>query len=135
MHERYGDHALPESERATITGYWHYRFFYEEELHIAAVDGARGEGRSGWPYAYSISLPSGQHNLEFVILRNSGKIVTCDFVWTFEREHDYKLRRLDHEQLLLAHPSSSPFTASIAMKVTSPSGLTRDVEVPAVCAK
>ena len=135
MHETYSNHALPESELAVVEGYWHYRFLYDEELHIASVDGKREGGRSGWPYAYSVSLPSGRHWLQLVILRNSGEIARCAFEWKFESQHRYKLQRLDHDQFLLAHPSSSPFSASLSMVVTAPSNSVRHFEVSAVCGK
>ena len=135
MHETYGDHAAPGNERASVVGYWHYRLLYDEEMHVASVDGRREEGKGGWPYAYSVSLPSGTHWLQLVVLRNSGEIARCAFEWTFEARHRYKLQRLDHDQFLLAHPSSSPFRARISMVVTTPSGSARDVQVPAVCAK
>ena len=83
MHETYGNHALPESELAVVEGYWHYQVLYDEELHIASIDGKRESGRSGWPYAYSVSLPSGRHWLQLAILRNSGEIARCAFEWTF----------------------------------------------------
>lgn len=135
MHETYSNHALPESELAVVEGYWHYRFLYDEELHIASVDGKREGGKSGWPYAYSASLPSGRHWLQLAILRNSGEIARCAFEWSFESQHRYKLQRLDHNQFLLAHPSSSPFTASLSMVVTAPSNSVRHLEVSAVCGK
>jgi hypothetical protein len=133
MHETYGNNALPESELAVVEGYWHYRFLYDEELHIASVDGKREGGRSGWPYAYSVSLPSGRHWLQLAILRNGGEIARCAFEWSFESQHRYKLQRLDHDQFLLAHPSSSPFSASLSMVVTAPSNSVRNLEVSAVC--
>ena len=135
MHETYGNHALPESELAVVEGYWHYQVLYDEELHIASVDGKRESGRSGWPYAYSVSLPSGRHWLQLAILRNSGEIARCAFEWTFECQHRYKLQRLDHDQLLLAHPSSSPFSASLSMVVTTPSNSVQSLKVSAVCGK
>jgi hypothetical protein len=60
LHETYGDHTLAESEFAVVEGYWRYLLLYDEELHIVSVDGTREGGRSGWPYAYSVSLPSGK---------------------------------------------------------------------------
>ena len=133
MHETYGNHTQPESELAVVEGYWHYRFLYDEELHIVSVDGKREGGKSGWPYAYSVSLPSGRHWLQLAILRNSGEIAKCAFEWTFEEQHRYKLQRIDHDQLLLAHPSSSPFSASLSMVVTTPSNATRHLKVSAIC--
>jgi len=135
MHETYGNNTLPESELAVVEGYWHYRFLYDEELHIASVDGKREGGKSGWPYAYSVSLPAGQHWLQLAILRNSGEIARCAFEWSFESRHRYKLQRLEHGQLLLAQPLSSPFTASLSMVVTAPSNPVRHLELPAVCGK
>jgi hypothetical protein len=135
MHETYGDHAAPEKEHALVVGYWHYRLLYDEELHVVSVDGKREGGKGGWPYAYSISLPSGRHWLQLVVLRNSGEIARCAFEWKFETQHRYKLQRLDHDQFLLAHPSSSPFSASISMVVTKPSSSVHHVEVPAACGK
>ena len=135
MHETYGNHALPESELAVVEGYWHYQVLYDEELHIASVDGMREGERSGWPYAYSVSLPSGRHWLQLAILRNSGEIARCAFEWTFESQHRYKLQRLDHDEPLLAHPSSSPFPASLSMVVTTPSNSVQSLKVPAVCGK
>ncbi|MFU2486308.1 hypothetical protein [Thauera sp. WH-1] len=135
MLENYGDDALPESERAIVEGYWHYRFIYDEELHIASVDGRREGGRSGWPYAYSVSLPSGQHWLQIAILRNSGAIAGCAFAWTFEAGHHYKLQRLRHDQFLLAHPATERFRATLDVVVTAPDGVAQPVSVPAVCGK
>ncbi len=135
MHETYGDHTLPQSQIAFVEGYWHYRFIYDEELQIVSVDGKREAERSGWPYAYSISLPSGRHWIQLAVLRNSGEIARCAFEETFEKQHRYKLKRLDHDQLLLAHPSSSSFSASLAMVVTTPSNSTRELKVSAVCGK
>jgi hypothetical protein len=135
MHETYGDHAAPESDRAVVDGYWHYRFLYDEELHVVSVGGTRDDRKGGWPYAYSISLPSGRHWLQLAVLRNSNEIARCAFEWTFEAQHRYKLQRVDHDQFLLAHPSSSPFAASISMKVTAPSKSVHDLKVSAVCAK
>jgi hypothetical protein len=134
-HETYGDHLRPKSERAVVEGYWHYRFLYDEELHIASVDGKREGGRSGWPYAYSISLPSGRHWLQLAVLRNSQGIAKCALEWTFEGGHRYKLQGLEHDQLLLAHPSSSPFLASISMVVTAPDESDHHEKVSAVCGK
>lgn len=135
MHETCGNQAFPESELAVVEGYWHYRFLYDEELHIASVDGKREGARSGWPYAYSISLPPGKHWLQLSILRNSRPIAMCAFESTFETQHHYKLQRLNHDQFLLAHPSSSPFSASISMVVTAPSDSVQHLEVSAVCGK
>jgi hypothetical protein len=67
-----------------VEGYWHYRFIYDEELQIVSVDGKREAERSGWPYAYSISLPSGRHWIQLAVLRNSGEIARCAFEETFE---------------------------------------------------
>lgn len=133
MRETYGDPALAESERAIVEGYWHYRFLYDEELHIASVDGERGHGRSGWPYAYSISLPAGPHWLDLSVARNSREVARCAVEWTFESGHRYKLQRLEHDQLVLAHPSASSFPASIAVAVTDPAGKARQLQLPAVC--
>jgi hypothetical protein len=134
-HETYSSHALPESELAIVEGYWHYRLFYDEEMHIASVDGKREGKTISWPYAYSISLPPGTHWLQLTILRNSNEIARCAFEWTFKSEHRYKLQRLDHDQVLLAHPSSSPFSASISMVLTTPSDSEEHLEVAAVCGK
>ena len=109
MHEIYGGSAVPESELAFVEGYWHFRVLYDEELHIVSVDGKREGESSGWPYAYSISLPSGKHWLQLAILRNSGVVAWCAFEWTFEAQHRYKLERLDHDQFLLAHPGVFSF--------------------------
>lgn len=135
MHETYGDHATPKSELAVVEGYWHYRFLYDEELHVVSVDGKRRGGKSNWPYAYAISLPSGRHWLQLAILRNSGEIARCAFDWIFEAQHHYKLQSLDHDQVLLAHPLSSPFAASISMVVTAPTQLVQHLKVSAVCGK
>ena len=135
MHETYGDHSVLESELAFVEGYWHYRFLYDEELHIVSVDGRRESGKSGWPYAYSISLPAGRHWLQLAILRNSGDLARCAFEWTFEAQHRYKLQALDHDQFLLAHPSSPRFAAAISMVVTAPAKPDQVLRVPAVCGK
>jgi hypothetical protein len=135
MHETYGDREIPESELAVVEGYWRYKFLFDEELHIVSVDGKLEGGERGWPYAYSISLPSGGHWLQLAILRNSSDIARCAFEWTFEAQHRYKLQRLNHDQFLLAHPSSSRFAASIAMVVTAPAKPVAHLSVPAVCGK
>jgi len=133
MHETYADRATPESDLAVVQGYWHYRFLYDEELHIASVDGRRESGRSGWPYAYSVSIPPGKHWLQLMVLRNSVPITTCAFEWTFEARHRYKLDHLGHDQLLLAHPASPHFAASISMVVSTPTKPDQNVSAPAVC--
>jgi hypothetical protein len=135
MRETYGDQGVAEGDAAVVEGYWHYRLLYDEELHIASLDGQRGGGKEGWPYAYSVSMPSGRHWLQLVIQRNSSEITRCAFEWTFEGQHRYKIQHLDHEQALLAHPAKSPFAASLRMVVKGPSGSSRDEEVSAVCGK
>lgn len=131
MHETYGDRALPQTERAVIEGYSRYLFLYFEDLQIAAVDGKRVGGR--WADASSVSVPSGKHWLQFLILRNNTSIASCAFEWSFEAGHHYKLQRLDHEQALLAHPTSPRFPASISMNVSAPSGPARSLSVRAEC--
>jgi hypothetical protein len=131
--ETYGDHALSESELAVVEGYWRYQFLYDEELHIVSVDGKREGGKSGWPYAYSVSLPPGTHWLQLAILRNSRDIAMCAFEWTFEAQHRYKLQRPHHEQFLLAHPSSSLFAASISIAAAAPARPVQHSSAPAVC--
>ena len=74
MHESYGGPEVPGADLAVVKGYWRYMVLYDEELHIVSVDGSREDRKSGWPYAYSISLPSGRHWLQLAILRNSGLI-------------------------------------------------------------
>lgn len=134
--EIYGDRALSEAERAVIEGYSsRYKFLYFEDLQIVSVDGRREGDRSGWPYASSVSVPAGRHWLQVLILRNSTDIVMCAFESTFEAGHRYKLQRLDHEQFLLAHPSSPRFPASISMRVTSLSGSDRRLNARAECGK
>jgi hypothetical protein len=135
MHETYGNHALPESELAIVQGYWRYQILYDEELHILSVDGKREGGRSGWPYAYSVSLPPGKHWLQIAILRSSRDIAMCAFEWTFVAQHRYKLQRLHHDQFLLAHPSSSLFAASISIVVAGPTELVQHLSAPAVCGR
>lgn len=133
MHETYGDRAARPGELAVVQGYWHYRVLYDEELHVAAVDGRREGGRSGWPYAYSVSLPPGTHWLRVAILRNSSEIASCGFEWTFEARHRYAVQRIRHDQFLLAHPTSDRFAASLAIEVTAPGEPARNLRVPAVC--
>lgn len=135
MHETYGSPGLPESDLAVVEGYWHYRVLYDEELHIASVDGEREDGKSGWPFAYSVSVPPGRHWLQLAIMRNSREIARCAFEGTFESQHRYKVQRLEHDRLLLAHASPSPFPASLSLVVTTPSGSAESVMVPAVCGK
>jgi len=135
MLETYGDQTVMQSERAVVKGYWRYKILFEEELHIESVDGKRDSGKRGWPYAYSVSLPSGRHWLQIVILRNSGEIARCAFEWKFEAQHRYKLKHLHHDQLLLAHPSSLPFAATISIVDTDPSGAAHPVDVSAMCGK
>ena len=133
VHETYGDHALPEGELAVVEGYWRYQFLYDEELHIVSVDGKPAGGRIGWPYAYSVSLPPGLHWLQIAILRNGGDVAKCAFEWTFEARHRYKLKRLHHDQALLAHPLSSPFAASISIAAAAPARPDQFSSAPAVC--
>lgn len=135
MHETYGDRTVPESGLAVVEGYWRYQFLYDEELHVVSVDGRREGGRSGWPYAYSVSLPSGKHWLQLAILRNSHAIAMCAFEWTFAARHRYKLERLRHGQALLAHPASVPFAASISIVATAPDAAVRHASAPATCGK
>jgi hypothetical protein len=134
MHETYGEPDLPESELAVVEGNWRYLFLFDEEMHIASVDGTRKSATNGWPYAYSVSLPSGKHWLQLVILRNSGEVARCAFEWSFDAGHHYKMKRLRHDQFLLAHPATSPYTASIAMEMTAPAKPAQLLSVPAVCA-
>jgi hypothetical protein len=133
MRETYGQQELPESERALVEGYWHYRLLYDEELHIVSVDGKRESGQRGWRYALSVSLPSGKHWLQLAILRNSREIARCAFDWNFEAGVSYKVQHLNHEQFLLAHPRSPQFSASISMRVTAPGKPEQRMLVPAVC--
>lgn len=135
MHETYGDRTLPEEERAVIEGYARYLLLYFEDLQIVSVDGKLEGGENRWAYASSVSLPAGRHWLQISILRNNSSIAMCAFEWTFEAKHHYKLRRVDHEQVLLAHPSSPRFPASISMNVTSPSMPTQRLRVRAECGK
>ncbi len=134
-HESYGDPEVPESELAVVEGYWHYLFLYDEEMHIVSVDGKRKRGSDAWFHAYSVSLPTGKHWLELAILRNGGEIARCAFEWSFDAKHHYQMNHLRHDQLLLAHPASSPFTASISMEVTAPVKPAQLLSVPAVCGK
>lgn len=133
IHERYGDQAVQESERAVVEGYWRFLFLYDEELHIVSVDGNRDSRKSGWPYAYSVSLPSGTHWLQLAILRNSRDIAMCAFEWTFEAAHHYKLQRVRHDQFPLAHPASPRFVVSLSMVVGGPSQPARELSAPGVC--
>lgn len=134
MHETYGDPGTPEGELALVEGYWHYLFLYDEEIHIASVDGKRKRGEDAWFHAYSVSLPAGKHWLELAVLRNSGEVARCAFEWSFDPRHRYKIRALRHDQFLLAHPATSPFKASVSMEASAPSGPDRLLSVPAVCA-
>lgn len=135
IHETYGDRALPEEERAVIEGYARYLLLYFEDLQIVSVDGELKGGESRWAHASSVSVPAGRHWLQISILRNNSDIAMCAFEWTFEARHHYKLHRVDHEQALLAHPSSPRFPASISMDVTSPSMPTQRLHVRAECGK
>lgn len=135
MHESYGDHALPEAERADIEGYWRYQLLYFEELQIVSVDGKREGGQGGLAYASSVSVPAGRHWLQLLILRNNSDIAMCAFEWTFEARHHYKLHRIDHGQVLLAHPLSERFPASISMVVTDSSKPDQRLSARAECGK
>lgn len=134
-HETYGDRALPETERAVIEGYSRYQLLYFEELQIVSVDGRRERGQTGWPYASSVSVPSGRHWVQLLILRNSSDIAMCAFEWNFEAKHHYQLERVNHEQLLLAHASAPRFPASISMVATSASEPPRRISTRAECGK
>ena len=133
MHETYGDRALPQAERAVIEGYSRYLFLYFEDLQIVSVDGKRVGGP--WADASSVSVPSGKHWLQFLILRNNTSIASCAFEWSFEAEHHYKLQHLEHEQTLLAHPTSPRFPASISMIVSAPFRPAQSVSARAECGK
>lgn len=136
-HETYGNPALGEAERAVIEGYsWRYRLLYFEDLEIVSVDGKREGGPRGWPYASSVSVPSGRHWLQLLVLRNDRDIAMCAFEWTFEAGHRYRLRGIDHEQLLLAHPAAPRFPAAIPMSVTTAvSESPHEFTAPAECGK
>jgi len=134
LHETYGGPGVPENDLAVVQGYWHYLLLYDEEMHIVSVDGRRESGNKGWPYAYSISLPSGKHWLELAVLRNSGELARCAFEWRFEAQTRYKIKALHHDQFLLAHPASSPFAASISMEMAARGKPALLLTVPAVCA-
>lgn len=133
--ETHGDRTIPEQQRAIVEGYWHYRFLYDEELHIVSVDGQREAGRTGWPYAYSVSLPAGRHWLRFVILRNGGAIAGCAFEWTFQAGRHYKLQRLHHDQFLLAHPAAERFKGALDVLVSAPDETALDLSVPVECGR
>ena len=135
MHEIYGDHALPESERALIDGYSRYQVLYFEDLQIVSVDGRREGGHTGWPYASSVSVQAGRHWIQVLILRNSTNIAMCAFEWMFEAKHNYKLQQVNHGQFLLAHPSSPRFPASVSMVVTGPSNPPQQLRARAECGK
>lgn len=130
-HQVYGDVALPQSERAVVEGYSRYQVLYFEDLQITSVDGKRVGGP--WADASSVSVPSGNHWVQFLILRNNAGIASCAFVWSFEAEHHYKLQHLEHGQTLLAHPTSPRFLASISMNVSSPSKAAQRVRARAEC--
>lgn len=135
MHETYGTHITTESESAHVQGYWHYRFLYDEELHIVTVDGKREGKIPDWPYAYSVSFPAGKHWLQLALLRNSQTITMCTLEETFQPRHHYKLESLHHDQFLLAHPSSPLFPASITVIVSTPSQPDHHLIIPVVCGK
>jgi hypothetical protein len=133
-HETYGDRALPEAQRAVIEGYSRYLLLYFEDLQIVSVDGGREGGQRGWPYASSVSVPSGTHRVQFLILRNSRDIALCSFEWTFEAGRRYELAHLDHEAGLLAHPMTPRYPATISMDMSAPSMPTQRLRAPAECA-
>jgi len=132
LHESYNDQSLPESELAIVEGYWHYRFIYDEEIQIVSVDGQSHEDDALF-YAHSVSLPAGRHWLQLAILRNGREIDRCAFEWEFEKQAQYKIQSLEHDQTLLAHPLFSTFPASLIFEVTSVSGSAQNLEVPAEC--
>lgn len=129
--ETSGDRALAPSERAVIEGYTRYLFLYFEDLQIASVDGQPVGGP--WAGASSLSVPAGRHWLQFLILRNNRAITSCAFEASFEPAHRYKLRHLEHDQALLAHPTSARFAAAISMQVVDPAGEERTVAVQSEC--
>ena len=133
VHEIYGDRALTEAERAVIDGYSRYQILYFEDLQIVSVDGKRDGGQRGWPYASSVSVPSGRHWLQLLISRNSSDIAMCAFEATFEAKHHYRLQRVEHEQFLLAHPSSPRFPAAISMLVSVPAAPAQHLKARAEC--
>lgn len=135
VHETYGDPALPESERAVIEGYWRYPLLYFEELQIVTVDRKRAGEQGGLAYASSVSVPAGPHSLQVLVLRNNNAIAMCAFEWTFEPKHHYKVQHIEHDQFLLAHPSTPRFAASVSMDVTAPSVPAQRLRVPAECGK
>jgi hypothetical protein len=130
-HETYGDRSLPQGERAVIEGYRRYQLLYFEELQIVLVDGKLVDGPLA--YASSLSVPSGKHWLQFLVLRNKRDITMCAFEWMFEAGHHYKLHQLHHEQALLAHPTSPRFQASIAMDISGPAGSAQRLSARAEC--
>lgn len=129
--ETYGDSARPPSDSSLIEGYSRYLLLYFEDLQIATVDGQHVGGR--FAHASSVSVPAGRHWLQFLILRNDQAITSCAFDGTFEPGHRYKLQHLEHEQGLLAHPTSARFPATISMQVVEPAGAVRTVAVRAEC--
>ena len=133
IRETYDDVSAGKAEYAVVSGYWRYRILYDEELHIVSVDGRRESGKTGWPYAYSVSIPAGRHWLELAIMRNSSEISRCAIEWKFERQYHYKMQHLNHKQFLLAHPSVSPFPASVSIVVTTPLNSVHQTDVPAMC--
>lgn len=133
MHETYGPPALTTNERAKVVGYWHYRLLYDEELYIVSVDGKREGKAPDWPYAYSISLPAGEHRLQLALLRNGNLITQCTMEERFEAGHQYKFTRFDHNQTFLAHPVSPIFPAALSLIMTSPSHQHQHLTLPAVC--
>lgn len=133
-YETHGDPKMPESDRAVVEGYWHYRFIYDEDMHIVSVDG-KPKRDDAWFHAHSVGLPSGSHWLQLAILRNSGEIARCGFELKFEAQHHYKITGLHQNQFLLAHPATSPFKAEITLKITTPDQGAQVVTVPATCAQ
>jgi hypothetical protein len=102
-------------EIAVLEGYWRYRFLYDEQLGISAVDGRRASNFSG--HLGSVSLTPERHWIEIKVLRNSRDVARCAFELKPDARRHYQVRALEVEGLL-AHPVSSPYEGSIRIDAT-----------------
>ena len=132
MRDEYGGASTAEADLAIVEGYWHYRFLYDEELLIVSVDGVQKRA-DAWFFARSITLPAGEHRVELAVLRNSGEEARCVFNWPFQARHRYKITKLSHEGIMLAHPVTPTYDAVLHVKVRPPTGKSADLTIPAKC--
>jgi len=120
------------SDAAVLEGYWHYLFFYTEQLGISSVDGKRANGFLG--YVNSVTLAPAKHWIEITVQRNYGNVARCAFELELDARRHYRIKTVVTDGLL-AHPASSPYRAAIAIEIAAPGKSTETRSVAAVCTK